>query len=291
MGSPAIDSMVVGIVGAGTMGSGIAQVVAQAGYRVVLVDRNQTDLDRGVATIESGLKRQVDKARIQADEMARIIGSIRTSTRVVDLRTAAIVIEAIFEQFEAKRNLFGQVADAVSEEALIASNTSSISITALAASVTNPGRFVGLHFFNPVPVLPLVEVIAGYETTEATIERAMAFAASIGKSPVLVQDSPGFAVNRMLVPMINEAIFALSEGIATRDAIDEVMKLGANHPIGPLKLADLIGLDVCLAIMEVLQRDFGDDKYRPAPLLRKMVAAGKLGRKAGQGFYVYPKEA
>ncbi len=281
----------VGVVGAGTMGSGIAQVIAQAGIPVTLVDRREEDLERGRGAIQKSLDRLVKKGTLEVSEADAIAASIALSTDSQALVGSDLVIEAIFEDLEVKAELFRSLDQIVRTDAILASNTSSISISALAATVSQPERFVGLHFFNPVPVLPLVEIVKGLQTAEATFDVVAHFAVQIGKTPVLVQDMPGFAVNRILVPMINEAVFALSDGVAGRDEIDSVMTLGAGHPIGPLALADLIGLDVCLSIMEVLHRDIGDDKYRPAPLLRRMVASGKLGRKSGEGFYVYEEAA
>lgn len=281
----------VGVVGAGTMGSGIAQVIAQAGIPVTLVDRRDEDLQRGRRAIQKSLDRLVKKGTLDASSADAVVSSIARSTETQSLAEADLVIEAVFEDLSVKTELFRNLDTIVRPDAILASNTSSISISALAATVSRPERFAGMHFFNPVPVLPLVEIVKGLQTADATVDAVTRFAIAIGKSPVLVHDMPGFAVNRILVPMVNEAVFALSEGVAGRDEIDSAMTLGAAHPMGPLALADLIGLDVCLSIMEILHRDLGDDKYRPAPLLRRMVASGKLGRKSGEGFYVYEKVA
>jgi 3-hydroxybutyryl-CoA dehydrogenase len=277
----------VGIIGAGTMGAGIAQVAASSGFEVVLIDTEEEFVQRGLGRIESGLDRLVEKDRLSADERTAILARVTTGTGVEAMETADLVIEAVIESVESKTAVFEQVSAVVRESTIIASNTSSISITALAAQVGRPERFAGMHFFNPVPVLKLVEVVRGMQTSEETIAAVRGVAERMGKTPVTVADLPGFAANRILIPMINEAIFALADGVASAEEIDQVMQLGASHPMGPLALADLIGLDVCLHIMEVLHADFGDDKYRPAPLLRQMVAANRLGRKTGQGFHAY----
>lgn len=275
------------VVGAGTMGRGIAQVCAEAGYPTLLFDADAANLARGRDAIDAAWKKLADKGRKPAEEIAVCQSRLAVAGSTADAAGVDLVIEAIFENLDAKRSLFAELDAVLTQEAVLASNTSSISITKLAAGTSNPDRFVGLHFFNPVPVLPLVEVVRGMRTSDETAERAAAFARSLGKTPVTVNDAPGFVANRILLPMINEAIFTLSEGVATKEAIDEVMKLGMAHPIGPLALADLIGLDVCLDIMTTLHRDFGDPKYRPAPMLARMVAAGALGRKSGEGFYRY----
>jgi len=277
----------VGIVGAGQMGSGIAQVCAAAGLDVSLVDVSDAALERGMAAIAAGLERQVKKGTLSADAKAAMLSRIRTGTGHDALAGADIVIEAATENLELKLRILKQLSETVAPHAVIASNTSSISITQLAAVVTAPQRFIGIHFFNPVPLMGLVEVIRGLQTSDETAARAQAFAKAVGKTPVLVRNSPGFVVNRVLVPMINEAVFVLQEGLATAEDIDNGMKLGCNHPIGPLALADLIGLDTVLAIMQVFSEGFGDPKYRPAPLLKEMVSAGHLGRKSKRGFYHY----
>jgi 3-hydroxybutyryl-CoA dehydrogenase len=277
----------IGVIGAGTMGAGIAQVAASAGYQVALIDTTDELVQRGVDKVDAGLQRLVDKNALTTNDRDAALSRISGSVDVPSLRNANLVIEAVIESLDIKRAVFAEVDRVVSEGAILASNTSSISITALAACVSHPERFAGMHFFNPVPVLPLVEVVRGLQTDDDTVVTIQKVARTMGKTPIAVADMPGFAANRILVPMINEAIFAVADGVASAVDIDEVMKLGASHQMGPLALADLIGLDVCLHIMEVLHQDFGDDKYRPAPLLRQMVAAGLLGRKSGIGFHQY----
>lgn len=275
------------VVGAGTMGSGIAHVFALHNYKVCLIDTNQTFLDRGIKTIGSNLDRQLKKEIITSDQKEAALTNISTSTTIESSQSNIdLVIEAIIENKAAKLSLYSQLNKIANDECIFASNTSSISITELATH-TRPDRFIGMHFMNPVPIMQLVEIIRGYATSDATYESIKQLAIDLGKTPVEVFDYPGFVANRILMPMINEAIFALYEGVASAQDIDTVMKLGMNHPMGPLTLADFIGLDVCLAIMEVLFEGFNDSKYRPCPLLKKMVAAGKLGRKTKMGFFNY----
>jgi 3-hydroxybutyryl-CoA dehydrogenase len=277
----------VGVIGAGTMGNGIAQVSAAAGLSVIMVDVAQAAVDRGTAAIGKSLDRLVNKEKLSAQDAAAIRERIRATTEYADLAHADLVIEAATENLDVKRRIMKQADGIIAPQAVLATNTSSISITALAADTSHPERFIGMHFFNPVPVMALVELIRGLLTNDATQAAAAEFIRRIGKTAIGVKNSPGFAVNRILVPMINEAIFTLQEGVATAAEIDEGMRLGCNHPIGPLALADLVGLDTLLSVLEVFQRDFGDPKYRPAQLLREMVSAGMLGRKSGKGFYSY----
>lgn len=280
-------SEIVGVVGAGTMGNGIAQVAARAGYRVVMRDVSDEFLQRGMSAIDKSLQRDVDKSRLTADEKAQIIGRIETVTETSALADAFIVIEAITEDLRVKSELFKALDEVTGPDAILASNTSSISITKLGAATKRPDKVIGMHFMNPVPVMKLVEVIRGIATSDETHVRVVELTEKLGKTPLECQDSPGFVSNRVLMPMINEAVFALYEGVATRESIDGIMKLGMNHPMGPLTLADFIGLDVCLAIMNVLHEGLGDPKYRACPLLKKYVAAGWLGKKSGRGFYEY----
>ena len=277
----------VAVVGAGTMGNGIAHVCALAGLEVVLVDSDRGALDRGVATIGRNLERQRSKGRISAAERGGALDRIESATALERVSRAGLVVEAVPEVADLKYGIFKQLDRFAPRDAILASNTSSISITAIASRTQRPGQVIGMHFMNPVPVMKLVEVIRGLRTDDATTETVMALSRALGKVPVEVRDFPGFVSNRILAPMINEAVFALMEGVAEAEAIDTVMKLGMNHPMGPLALADLIGLDTCLNILEVLHRELGDDRYRPCPLLRQYVAAGWLGRKTGRGFYSY----
>jgi 3-hydroxybutyryl-CoA dehydrogenase len=275
------------VVGAGTMGNGIAHVFAQHGWHVALIDSAAPALEKATATIRGNLERQVKKGTLPSDAPAEVLGRIVTDTSLDAAAKAGIVVEAASENPAVKFTIFEQLDRVCGRDAILATNTSSISITEIAAHTRRAERVIGMHFMNPVPIMPLVEVIRGHATSEATTITVMDTARALGKSPVEVNDYPGFVSNRVLMPMINEAIFCVMEGVATPESIDTVMKLGMAHPMGPLALADFIGLDVCLAILEVLQRGLGDDKYRPCPLLRRMVAAGYLGRKSGRGFYDY----
>jgi 3-hydroxybutyryl-CoA dehydrogenase len=275
------------VVGAGTMGSGIAQVFAASGRSVLLIEPSEAALKKGLAGIERSLGRLAEKGTITAEAREETLRRIATREDGFPLADCAMAIEAVPERAEVKKAVFRSLDEKLPPEAILASNTSSISVTELAAATLRPARFVGMHFMNPVPVMQLVEIVRGLETSEETVAETVDLTRALGKTPVVVADRPGFVSNRVLMPMINEAAFALMEGVADKEAIDTVMKLGMNHPLGPLALADLIGIDVCLDILEVLHRGFGEDKYRPCPLLRTMVAAGRLGRKSGRGFYDY----
>ena len=277
----------VGVIGAGTMGNGIAQACAVSGVRAVMIDVSDAALEKGRATISGSLDRLVKKDKLTQAQRDAALAHVHPTTRYDDLAGADLVIEAATENPAIKFDILRKVDAIAKDGAVVASNTSSISITQLAAVTGKPERFIGMHFFNPVPMMALVELIRGLQTSDAAVALAEAFAKRLGKTPIIVKNSPGFVVNRILCPMINEAIFALQEGLATAEDIDNGMKLGCNHPIGPLALADMIGLDVMLAVMNVFYSDFNDPKYRPAPLLKEMVAAGYLGRKAGRGFYTY----
>ena len=279
----------IAVIGAGTMGNGIAHTAAASGFDVTLIDVEQAYVDRGMSTIDANLQRGVDKARMTAGEKTVVLGRIKPTTDIEAVSEADLVIEAIIENLTAKVQLFQRLDKLTAPECILASNTSSISITKIAAATKRPENVIGMHFMNPVPVMTLVEIIRGIATADDTYRRVEELAKKMGKTPIEVNDYPGFISNRVLMPMINEAIFTLYEGVATAEAIDGVMKLGMNHPMGPLTLADFIGLDVCLAILRVLEEGFGDPKYRPCPLLVKMVDAGWLGRKSGRGFYKYSK--
>ena len=279
--------MKICVIGTGTMGSGIVQAFAQAGVPVLMKSRSEASNQKAVAKITKSLAKLVEKGKVTEEYMNSVLGNITTTAEYSDLADCDLIIEAAVETMELKRELFAQLDQICKPEAILASNTSSLSITEIAGCTSRPEQVIGMHFFNPAPVMKLVELIKGQRTSDEVADKIKALAESIGKVPVMVNEAPGFVVNRILIPMVNEAVGILADGVATKEEIDEAMKLGANHPMGPLALGDLIGLDVCLAIMEVLHREYGDDKYRPHPLLRKMVRANLLGRKTGAGFFTY----
>ena len=281
--------MNLSVIGCGTMGNGIAHVFAQNGHNVNLIDLSQENLDRAMGTIEKNLGRLVKKERISEEDAKATLGRLNPTTDMTTASDSELVIEAVFESFEVKKDIFTKLDEICGPDTILASNTSSISLTKIAGVTKRADKVIGMHFMNPVPMMKLVEIINGQATSEATLAKITQIATDLGKTPVTVQDYPGFIANRLLMPMINEAAYCLMEGVADNDAIDTVMKLGMAHPMGPLQLADFIGLDICLDIMEVLYEGFGDSKYRPCPLLRRMVDAGYLGRKSGMGFYDYSK--
>ena len=282
-----MDIQTIGVIGAGTMGNGIAQACASSGIQVVMVDISEAAVQRGLAQVATSLERLVKKGKLSAEDQAAALARVRVSTDYAALLPAQLVIEAATENEALKRKILAQLDALLPAETLVATNTSSISITQLAAATQRPDRFIGMHFFNPVPMMALVEIIRGLQTSDATHDAVHAMALRLGKTPITVKNAPGFVVNRILIPMINEAFFVLAEGLATAEDIDAGMKLGCNQPIGPLALADMIGLDVCLAVMQVYVDEYADSKYRPCPLLKEMVAAGWLGRKSGRGVYRY----